>query len=85
MRNLLGWVGAASLSLCAVPQAWQSIEQGHSDGINLWFLALWTVGEICLLLYSYPLKRWPLTLNYIFNLLCLSVIIFYRIVNHATL
>lgn len=76
--EVIGWIGSICFSMCAMPQAWQSWKQKHSDGVNFWFLCLWTVGEVCMIIYTLPMKSLPLTVNYLFNLLCLLVIIHYR-------
>jgi len=75
----IGWIGSICFSICAVPQAYQSYKQGNSNGLSHYTLILWMVGEICTLMYvSSTLFSWSLVINYMFNLLCLSVIIYYK-------
>ena len=79
MLELLGWIGAIALGICALPQAWQSFRTKSSRDINSAFLYLWIVGEIATLIYiCLTTVQIPLIVNYTFNLMCLLVILFYR-------
>ncbi len=81
MLNLIGWIGSLSLAFCGLPQAIQSYRTKSSDGINSGFLSLWLVGEVCTLIYvSMSLTSIQLLTNYSINLLCLSVIIYYKLI-----
>lgn len=77
--DTIGWLGALCFSLCALPQAIQSYRQGHSKGLAWSFLLLWLAGEVLTMIYIWPKMLWPLMVNYIFNLICLLVIIRYKI------
>jgi uncharacterized protein with PQ loop repeat len=77
--EIIGFIGSLSLAVCGIPQAWMSFKQGHSEGISLGFLLLWTVGEIFTILYVLPMANAPLLLNYSCNLIFLSVIWRYRL------
>lgn len=79
MLEILGWIGALCLGLCALPQAWQSFKTKSSQGISSSFLFLWIVGEIATLIYiCLTTAQVPLIVNYIFNLLCLLIILRYK-------
>jgi len=80
MTNLIGWIGGILLAFCALPQALQSIEQGHSEGVNGTFLLMWFVGELCLLYYTLEKTNMtliPILVNYIFNLTFIIIIGYY--------
>jgi uncharacterized protein with PQ loop repeat len=77
--NLIGYIGSIFLAVCGVPQAWMSYRQGHSEGISLGFLLLWTFGEMFTIIYVIPKADLPLLLNYSSNLIFLSVIWRYRL------
>lgn len=80
MIETIGWVGAVCFALCAVPQAWLSWQQGHSEGVSGSFLTLWFVGEVCMLGYSLAeIDSLQIIVNYVFNLACLLVIIKYKL------
>jgi len=76
--DILGYIGSICLAICAVPQAYLSLKQGHSNGISLGFLFLWTIGEIFTLLYILPKADVPLLINYLSNLIFLSIIWKYK-------
>lgn len=81
MIELIGYAGGILFALCAIPQAFQSYRDGHSQGLSSLFLTMWTSGEILTLLYVL-LKHGldlPLILNYGMNLVFLAVIIKYKI------
>lgn len=66
-------------ALCGLPQAIQSLKQGHSNGLSWTFLMMWLFGEILTLIYVYPKSNiLPLLANYTLNLLFLIVIVWYR-------
>jgi len=78
MITFCGYVGALMLALCAVPQAWLSISQGHSNGLSWAFLSLWGGGELLTLAYVWPKKHWPLIINYVLNIGLIGVMIWYK-------
>ena len=84
MIEIIGWLGAALLALCGAPQAWQSFQNQHSDGISWYFIGMWGGGEALLLLYIFttmgitPLSI-PLLANLGVNLFFVGVIAWYRI------
>lgn len=80
LNDLTGWLGTQMLAWCAAPQAWQSVQQGHSEGVSWAFMALWGFGEIFAAIYVYNKHRdWPLLTNYILNLTFIGIIVYYMI------
>jgi hypothetical protein len=78
MLDIIGWIGAITFAICAAPQAWKAYKDGHSDGVSWGFINLWLVGEICTTIYILPKQDWPLLFNYAGNLICLLVIMKYK-------
>lgn len=76
--DLIGWLGAACLALCGLPQAWASIRQGHSHGITWGMLVLWGVGEVLTLAYVFPMMDLPLIANYAANTVLVGIIVYYK-------
>ena len=76
--ELIGWIGSILLALCAVPLAWQTFKQKHSNGISNTFLAMWLIGEILTFAYVLPKQDYPLLLNYGLNIACLAIVIRYK-------
>lgn len=78
--ELLGWIGALAFAFSAVPQAYKSYKEGHSDGISAGMLSLWLIGEILTIIYVVStVHSLPLIFNYTINLGCLYVIIWYKL------
>lgn len=78
MLEAIGYFGAACFALCAVPQAYKSIKEGHSKGVSFGLLSLWSLGEISLLIYTVPKQDLPLIVNYASNLILLLIILKYK-------
>ncbi len=80
MIEVIGWVGSILFALCAVPQAWQSWKNKHSDGLTWPFLLMWFFGEILTIIYvSQKNDVIPLLTNYYLNIVLLVIIIWYRL------
>ena len=78
MLDFAGWIGAVCFAVCGMPQALQSIKQGHSRGLNNIFLACWFFGEIFTIIYVWPKSDFPLLVNYFVNLLFLVIMGYYK-------
>lgn len=78
--EIIGWISQISLALCIFPQLFQTIKEKHADGINWLFLLLWYAGEIFGFIYIVPLNKWPLIINYGNNLICMTIILVYKII-----
>jgi len=76
---IIGWIGAISFSICGIPQAWMCFKNKHADGMSMYYLLLWLIGEICTIVYVVPTGNMPLISNYIFNLVVLLIILRYKI------
>ncbi len=80
VTQTVGWIGSLCLAFCGLPQAIQSYRQGNSKGVNLGFLVLWLTGEIFTLVYVFTsLTSLQLMVNYTVNLICVLVIMFYKL------
>lgn len=75
----IGWIGAALFAICGFPQALQCYKQGHSRGLNWFFLLAWLGGEILTIVYILPKMDFPLLFNYAVNLIFLFVMLRYKI------
>ena len=73
--ELIGWTGSVLLALCALPQAIKSVRTGSAEDLSWLFLLMWGVGDICLLVYTWPLDKLALTLNYSLNIVLIAVIV----------
>ena len=74
--DLIGWIGAASFAVCAIPQAYHCWRTNSADDVNWIFLGLWLLGEVSMIVYVMLTSMDPIFLvNYLTNLLCLLVIL----------
>ena len=77
--EIVGYVGAALLAICALPQTILCVQQGHARGISHLFLLSWYIGEICMLAYIVSKGIYgPLFYNYVANFAMLTVIARYK-------
>jgi uncharacterized protein with PQ loop repeat len=77
--EIIGWIGSFLFAFCCVPQSWQCYRQGHARGLDWMFILMWLFGEILTTIYVWPKQDLPLLLNYFFNMLCISVIVKYKL------
>jgi uncharacterized protein with PQ loop repeat len=77
--DIFGWLGALLLGGSALPQTWQSIKDGHTRGLNWYFLGMWFFGEVCMIVYIIPKMDIALLANYLFNFVLLLIMIRYKI------
>jgi len=81
MASIIGWIGSICFALCGTPQAFQCIRQGHARGLSPLFLALWGAGEMCYIaavLIQFGWVGWMMV-NYTFNLICVFIMVRYRL------
>jgi len=80
MIETIGWLGSFFFAICGIPQAWESYKAKNSNGISHGFLWLWILGEVFTLFYimAQEIVLIPLVANYLFNLLSLVVIVYYK-------
>jgi len=77
--DTIGWFGSIMFAVCGLPQAIQCAKDGHSNGLNWFFLIAWVLGEICTIIYVIPKSDWILLSNYFVNLVFLGIMLRYKI------
>ena len=77
MMQVINIIGNLALALCALPLAIQAY-RFKKISIDLPFLILWTLGEVCVMMYTMSIKEWALVGNYSVNTICLLIIWRYR-------
>jgi uncharacterized protein with PQ loop repeat len=78
---MIGWIGSICLACCGVPQAVKCIKLGGCRDTSLLFLLLWLIGEVLYIvavIQEFGYVLWQLS-NYAVNIICVSVILYYRI------
>ena len=80
MIENIGWTGSMLLALCALPQAYKSVKEGHSRGVSGLFLIMWLLGEILMQIYVGYVHGYdmPLLVNYWINTLFVVIILKYK-------
>lgn len=73
----LGWISAILLAACGLPQCIKSFREKSSLGVSVMFIWMWFLGEILGLAYVLYKGDMPLILNYSFNTIFTSVILYY--------
>lgn len=79
MIDIIGWIGSIIFAICGFPQAIKSYKDGHSNGIGWGLIILWELGELLTLIYVLTKKEYPLIINYIFNLISVSIIFWFKL------
>lgn len=79
MMELIGWTGSILFAICGIPQAYESFRRGNAYGLTWAFLLMWFFGEVLTLIYVIPKLDYPLLFNYSCNLICLLIILRYKI------
>ena len=79
MIDIIAWFGSFMLAICAVPQAYKSYVDKHSNGVSWYFLLLWLFGEVFLLVYVINKLDIPLIINYLSNIIIVMVILYYKV------
>ena len=78
MMEVIGWIGGIFLSLCAVPEMLRAIKDKQCY-IGHGMLFLWGVGEICLFIYEFKTMAYARMINYLFNIICISILYYYKL------
>ena len=75
-----GWLGSMLFAISAIPQAIHSFKTKQSEGVTWGLLLLWFFGEIFTLIYVLPKNDvLPLLMNYMLNIVFISVILYYKL------
>lgn len=79
MNKVLGWVGSALLSLCALPEVLLSFSTGQCS-LTWSFLLMWGLGVVCVLIpIIREIKAGFLLFSYCTNLLFISILILFKL------
>jgi len=80
-RSLCGWIGSVLLALCAVPEVIKTISLGDCQ-IGWGMLLMWYFGEIFILIpVVRDIKSPFLIFNYVANIILISIMIYYKMIN----
>ena len=72
--EVIGWTANMLFGLAALPQVYLCWKQKHANGVSLGLLSMWFAGEGLGLIYGiYKELPLPVNLNYILNLICITI------------
>lgn len=80
MLEIIGWSSTFFFSVCGLPQAVKSWRERSAVGVSWAFLVMWILGEILATIYTcFQAKLlWPLIVNYLFNIVLISVVLYWK-------
>lgn len=70
---IFSWVGALILLFRALPQAYKSWKEGHSNGLAPSMLWLWLIGSFCLLPHLLSKGDWATAIIYFSNIFAVII------------
>lgn len=77
MTEILELVGALCFGISAVPAAFEAF-RAKTAQYSWGFLALWAVGEICMIGWAAGTGHYTQLVNYLPNFSCLAVVAYYN-------
>jgi uncharacterized protein with PQ loop repeat len=80
MVQLIGYIGLSLLMMSCIPQTYKTVKQGHNNGMTVFYLVSLVIGFIVLIIYLCLLPKMPvpILINYIVNLICYSIMTYYK-------
>ena len=78
VNKLAGWVCSICFMFSGLPAVISAFQTGISE-IHNGTLALWTLGEICAILYILPRRDIPLLANYSVNIVFIVILWWFKI------
>lgn len=82
---MFGWLATACFIMSPIFLAWKIKRQGHCRFLPWEFINPWWLGELCAIVHtaiSFELSdpaTWPLYFNYLTNVVCLVIIVKYKV------
>jgi uncharacterized protein with PQ loop repeat len=76
--ELIAYIGGILLGVCGVPEVLRTIRDRRCH-LGWPFLLMWFFGEAFMLVYSIDLKNSPLIMNYLFNVIIVGIMLYYKI------
>lgn len=78
MMEYVGWIGSILLALCGLPEAISCVIKKKCQ-VPWTLIAPWYAGEWLVCIYTFYKLGWnPLMVNYIFNIILISIMIYYK-------
>ena len=79
--KLIGLFGGIFLGVCLIPQVYRTIKTNSTKDISLIWQILYLIGLSLLYIYALYFNLWSLYIPSSFELLCIIILIIYKIKN----
>jgi uncharacterized protein with PQ loop repeat len=79
MLEVIGIISAICMTISSIPQAWSVYKKGSAEELSMATQILWLVGELCYIVYIWPMQNWILLANCIPPLICIFTTIYYKL------
>jgi uncharacterized protein with PQ loop repeat len=76
----IGYLGGLLLAICSIPEVIRTLKDSRCH-LGWPFLSLWFFGEVFMIIYALNLWDFPLIFNYAFNIVLVSIMLFFKIKN----
>lgn len=83
--EVIGWIGAAMLSLCALPQCYKCWRTKKTKDLDWYFLWMWAIGISMMFIHvlckdhAKGEYQWPLLCNYVFSLIAVCYLLYAKL------
>lgn len=74
----IDFIGSVLLAACGLPEAIRCYKNKRCD-IGYGMLLSWLIGEVCLVFYSVETGQFVLLINYLANIMFISVMLYFKI------
>jgi len=74
---IISVIGSIAFAACGIPAAWEAIKD-RGCNYSWGFLGLWLTGELFTMAYVIHKQEWVLLFNYVFNLACLLILLYFN-------
>jgi len=75
--NFFGFTSQFLFAICAVPEVINTIK-ARVCALSSGYLLLWSLAEVLGVVYAVQSSNWYLLANYMFNIACLIILIYYK-------
>ena len=77
MIDVIGFLGATLLVVCALPQLFKTLKTKEVDDLSLSFFVMWFFGCLFMLIYTLclPIISYPLIFDYVVSLIISGVLV----------
>ena len=78
--EMIGYMGGLLLAICGIPEVIRTLKDSRCH-LGWPFLLLWFFGEVFMITYAVHLWDFPLIFNYLFNIVLVGIMLFFKIKN----